>query len=274
MTVTTLPDPALARVETPNNKGARPIIVALRYSVSLAILYVLWWAAVHIGGAPPGLLPAPERVLHSLVTEWSLYYSDFAYATLSKAVIGGTIGIVGGLIVGLTLGYSQAARAVLEPYLTIFQSFPREALYPIFVVALGVGDRPQITNAALLSFFPVAVTTLNAISDTRKDYVDLVRSWGATRYQEFVYCRLPYIVPTLVGAFKLAVPFALIGAVLAEMLGGGTRSGLGNLIASAQAGQNATSTYCAILILAALGVGLVAAIQAIEYLALRRYRHG
>lgn len=271
MTVTVLTAEEVVRR---NNNRARPLVVVARYAISLVILYALWWAAVHIWGAPPGLLPPPELVVRSLVTEWGLYYSDFAYTTLSKAITGGTIGILGGLTVGLALGYSRAARAVLEPYLTIFQSFPREALYPIFVVALGVGDRPQITNAALLSFFPVAVTTLHAITDTRKDYVDLIRSWGGNRYQEFVYCRLPYIVPTLIGALKLAAPFALIGAVLAEMLGGGTRPGLGNLIASAQAGQNATSTYCAILILAALGVGLVAAIQAIEYLALRRYRHG
>lgn len=274
MTVTALPNPSVARVAPAETRTVRPAVIVMRYGASLALLYALWWVAVHIGRAPPGLLPAPERVLHSLVTEWSLYYSDYAFATLSKALAGGAIGIGGGLVVGLALGYSRIARTVLEPYLTIFQSFPREALYPIFVVALGVGDRPQITNAALLSFFPVAVTTLHAITDTRKDYIDLIRSWGASRYEEFVYCRLPYIVPTLIGALKLAAPFALIGAVLAEMLGGGTRSGLGNLIASAQAGQNATSTYCAILILAALGVGLVALIQAIEFLLLKRYRHG
>jgi NitT/TauT family transport system permease protein len=162
---------------------------------------------------------------------------------------------------------------VFEPYLTIFQSFPREALYPIFVIALGVGNLPQITNAALLAFFPMAVTTLHAVSDTRRDYIDLVRSWGATRLEEFAHVRLPYALPHLLGALRISIPFAIIGAVLAEMLGGSTNRGLGNLIVSAQAGQDATATYAAILILAAIGISVIASLQAIEYLALRRFLH-
>lgn len=254
--------------------GARSLRTAvLRYVLSILTLLLAWWVVTDLLGAPAGLIPPPQAVFASLIAEWSDYYSTFTANTATKAAIGGAIGISAGLVSGLALGYSRSARWLFEPYLTVFQSFPREALYPIFVIALGVGNLPQITNAALLSYFPMAVTTLHAVTDTRRDYIDLVRSWGASRITEFLHVRLPYALPSLLGALRIAVPFAIIGAVLAEMIGGSINRGLGNLVVSAQAGQDFTGTYAAILILAAMGMSVIATLQAFEYLALRRFRH-
>lgn len=251
----------------------RLLRAVFRYSLSLSSLVLLWIIATDVFFVPPGLLPSLSKVITSIWIDWSEFYFDFAISTFYKASIGGIIGITIGFIFALTLGYSNFCRWLFEPYLTIFQSFPREALYPILVIALGVGNSPQIMNAALLSFFPTAIATLHGISDTRRDYIDLAQSWGASRLQEFTSVRLPYAVPALMGALRLALPFALIGAVLAEMLGGSTQRGLGNLIVSAQAGQDSTATYAAILILAAFGMALVALLQAFEYFVLKRFRH-
>lgn len=248
------------------------LVVVLRYGLSVSVLLAVWAFISYGLNAPTGLLAPPGRVFTSLTSEWSDFYARFAAATFYKAGLGGLIGVSAGLAVALTLGYSTWARTVFAPYLTIFQSFPREALYPIFVIAMGVGNLPQITNAALLSFFPVAVTMLHSLTDTRREYIELIRSWGGSRWQEFIHVRLPNSVPSFLGSLRLAVPFAIIGAVLAEMLGGSTQRGLGNLIVSAQAGQDATSTYAAIIILAVAGVAAVALLELIEYFLLRRFR--
>lgn len=249
-------------------------IRTLQFILSVFLLFLLWWAVAASKVVSEGLLPSPFVVFDSLYREFSDFYARYVIATVWKTLQGAFWGIGLGLAVGLVLGYSRWLRIILEPMLTLFQSFPREALYPLLVVAIGVGSLPQIINAALLSFFPIAVTTLNGLLDTRKDYVALVQSWGAKKHEEFLFCRLPYMIPSLVSALRLALPFALIGAVLAEMLGGGTSPGLGNLINSASAGQNARTMYAAIVLLATIGMSMIAALNIFEGLLLKRFRHG
>jgi NitT/TauT family transport system permease protein len=74
-------------------------------------------------------------------------------ATASNLVVGGASGVACGLGTGLLLAYFNRLRWIAEPYLVIFQSFPREALFPVIVVWLGFGDLPKIVNAALLRSF-------------------------------------------------------------------------------------------------------------------------
>ena len=79
-----------------------------------------------------------------------------------------------------------------------------------------------MVNAALLSFFPVAVIVLSGLTDTRQDYVDLIRGWGATKLEIFIHCRIPAFIPTFVSAVKVAWPLSLIGTILGEFIGGTT----------------------------------------------------
>jgi NitT/TauT family transport system permease protein len=159
----------------------------------------------------------------------------------------------------------------LEPYLIIFQSFPRESLFPLLIVWIGFGTATKVVNAALLSFFPIAVITLNGLLDTREDYINLIRGWGATRFEEFLHCRLPAFVPTLVSALKVSLPLALIGAVLGEFMGG--NRGLGYIIITSGAAFRTDRIFAAVSVLSLIGVSMLAAVQVIQSTLLKRFKY-
>jgi NitT/TauT family transport system permease protein len=97
----------------------------------------------------------------------------------------------------------------------------------------------------------------------------LIRGWGATRAQEFLYCRLPAVVPTLVSAVKVGLPLALIGSVLGEFIGG--NHGLGYIIISSGSSFRTDRIFAALVYLASIGLLMLVAIQLVERLLLKRF---
>jgi len=96
-----------------------------------------------------------------------------------------------------------------------------------------------------------------------------LRSWYASKKEEFIYCRLPYAIPQIVSAIKVGLPLALIGAVLGEFLGGS--QGLGYLIISSGAQFRVDRIFASIAILAMIGLSFLAIIQLIQNLFLKKY---
>jgi len=239
-----------------------------RYLISIIILLITWKAVVVIFSLPTYILPPPDMVISTLFKESELFQKAFLY-TISNTMIGALLGIVLGIALAMFLAYSKSARWIIEPYLMIFQSFPRESLFPLFLVWLGFGDGPKIMNSFLLSFFPIAVLVLNALINVDESYLKLMRSWYASKREEFIYCRLPYAVPQIVSAIKVGLPLALIGAVLGEFLGGS--QGLGYLIISSGAQFRVDRIFASIAILAMIGLGFLAIIQLIQNIFLKKY---
>jgi len=173
----------------------------VRYPASVLVLALAWQGVVLFFGLPPYVLPGPVEVMRTLFRELP-WFLEHAGATLVNMLAGASIGILLGILVGFLAAYSRLLMAVIEPQLVILQSFPREALIPVIVVWLGFGHAPKIVNAALLSFFPMALITMNALLDTRWEYLELVRSWGTSRRKEFLYCRLPCAMQSIAAVSK------------------------------------------------------------------------
>jgi len=241
---------------------------AVQYAVSLALLFGLWQLLIWLFSIPPFILPAPHRVLLTLCTDQELIASAAAF-TFRNALLGAAAGCLLGLGISLGCALSPQLRWVVSPYLAIFQSFPRESLFPVFVLWFGFGAVTKILNATLLSMLPMAVISLNGLLDTRPEYLQLVRGWGASHWQELIYCRLPNAVPHITGALKVCIPLALIGSVLGEFIGGS--EGLGHLILSSGAAFRSDRVFAAILVLAVFGTSLVELIAMLQNRFLQRF---
>jgi ABC-type nitrate/sulfonate/bicarbonate transport system permease component len=243
-------------------------INVLRYIASLLMLLCVWQGLIFAFHIQPFLLPPPMHVFRTLGSEPGMFMNACAF-TFRNMLIGGSLGIGFGLVVAFLLAYFQFARWLAEPYLVIFQSFPRESLLPLMVVWLGFGPASKIANAALLSFFPVAVIVLGAVADTRRDYLELVNSYGANRFQQFLHCRLPNAFPAILAALKVGLPLSLIGAVLGEFMGGS--QGLGYLILTSGSAFRVDRVFGAVVILAALGTLLLSIVALFEKTICRRF---
>ena len=106
-------------------------------------------------------------------------------------------------------------------------------LAPLLVVWLGFTIGPKLVIVALVCFFPVVVTTLDALRRTDPDQLKLLRTLGASRWQVLRWVELPAALPAALSGAKIAVAVAVIGAVLAE--DAGAEEGLGHLITQANA---------------------------------------
>ena len=240
----------------------------LRYFLSSLILLIIWGIITTLFNLPNYILPNPKSVILKIVTENS-YFLKSTIATLKNAGLGALFGIGFGLLLGITISYSERVKKIIEPYLVIFQSFPKEVLFPLFVVWFGFGATTKVINSAILAFLPIATVTASAMSNVRNEYLELVRGWGATKFQEFIKLRIPYAIPQILGGLKVALPLSLIGAVLGEFLGGNI--GLGHIIISSGATFKTDRLFGAVLILGIIGIIIHAILEIVNQTYLKKY---
>ena len=89
-------------------------------------------------------------------------------------------------------------------------------LAPLIVVWFGFGIEPKIAVVTLVCFFPIAVSSADALMNADKDLLDLMKSMGASRLQVLRYVRIPQAVPSFFSGLQIAATYAVLGAVFAE----------------------------------------------------------
>ena len=110
-------------------------------------------------------------------------------------------------------------KAVL-PLLVVTQTIPTIAIAPLLVLWMGFGMAPKITLVVITTFFPVAVGLLEGFKSADPDTIALMRSMNATRWQIFRHVKLPASLPHFFSGLRISASYAVVGAVVAEWLGG------------------------------------------------------
>nr|WP_237548562.1 ABC transporter permease subunit [Streptomyces sp. SID4950] len=179
-------------------------------------------------------------------------------------VIGFAIGVVAGLLLGALFAHSPISRIAFYPYVIALQAFPKIAVAPLLVVALGYGMSPKIAVAASLAYFPVMTAAIAGFTEIDADEHNFMRSINASRWQEMRYLRLPNAMSYLFPSFDVALIVALLGAVAAELVG--SQNGLGYILVQAQAMGDTAAIFADLIVLALLGVVLQAIIVLVRRL--------
>jgi len=151
---------------------------------------------------------------------WIVDGSIFGHigATLYATAMGFIIGSVGGALLGVWLGVSPFANRLLSPYLNALNALPKVALAPLFVLWFGLGIESKIALAAVLVLFLVFLNTFAGVREVDQDLIDGARMMRATRAQVILKVVLPSATSWVFAGLKIAMPYALIGAVLGEMI--------------------------------------------------------
>ena len=187
--------------------------------------------------------------------------------TLTETILGFVFGAVSGIAVGLALGLNKRLAAVLDPFIIAFYSLPKIALAPLFILWFGVGLLSKVVLATFVVFFLVFYNTYAGTLAVEQELVDVLRLMGATRWQIVRKVILPSVLLWIFTGMKISVPYALIGAVVGEMMA--SNKGLGYLI-QASAGQYDTSgVFAALFVLMIIATGLHALLKQSEKLMLR-----
>ncbi|MGH3118278.1 MAG: ABC transporter permease [Gaiellales bacterium] len=214
-------------------------------------------------GIAPVVLQAPSAVFREIVDNVDLYVAN-TWTTTHEVIVGFAISAVLGVIVAIAIVYSRFLQDTVYPVVLILQIVPKVAVAPLLVVFLGFGTTPKIVIAVLIAFFPVVVNTAVGLRVVEKEMVDLVRVLNGSRLQEFTRVRVPNALPFIFSGLKLAMTFAVIGAIIGEFVG--ANAGLGYLIILANSQMQTDMAYAAITILSLLGLAMYGAIGLLEKL--------
>lgn len=201
---------------------AAPLLIALS-------ILGAWEAVSRLSGIATFILPAPSVVAVRFAEAWADgTMLRHVAPTVAEVTIGGLLGGGLGLLIGIGLGLSGAARRLASPYLVAAQSTPILALGPLLVLWFGPGATAKIVICALITLFPMAIATLVAVRDADRGLLELGRSLGASRTQILFLIRLPSARSGIFAGARVAATLAVVGAIVGEWLGGS--AGLGILV--------------------------------------------
>ncbi len=192
--------------------------------------------------------------------------------TLTETVMGFAFGAVSGVAVGLALGLNRRLAAVLDPFIVAFYSLPKIALAPLFILWFGVGLTSKVVLATFVVFFLVFYNTYAGTLAVEAELVDVLRLMGARRSQIVRKVILPSALIWIFTGMKSSVPYALIGAVVGEMMA--SNKGLGYLIEAAAGQYDTGGVFAALFVLMIIATGLHELLKQSERFLLRWREEG
>jgi ABC-type nitrate/sulfonate/bicarbonate transport system permease component len=237
---------------------------------AILLLLLLWQGISWIGGVELWLLPSPWQIIEAGVDSWlNLGLDAHTWQTLQEAVIGFLLATATGLILALLIDLSPLLQRTIYPLLVISQTIPIIAIAPILVLWLGYDIRPKVFVVALVCFFPIVVSTADGLRSGDPDWIALLRSMGANRWQIFAKVRFPAALPSFFSGLKVAVTYSVIGAVIGEWVGGNL--GLAFFMRRAHTALRFDREFAGIAITSLLSVLLFMIVAGLERLALPWY---
>lgn len=185
----------------------------------IVIILFIWQLLSTLKIIPKFLLPSPFDVATAFYKDFSLIAHHTEY-TLKEALIGLFIGTATGFILALLMDTFEIVKKALYPIIIISQTIPTVAIAPLLVLWLGYEMAPKITLIAMTTFFPIAVALTDGFMSVDIDSIRLLKAMGADKIQIYRHVKLPFAVPYFFSGLRISVTYAIIGAVVAEWLGG------------------------------------------------------
>ncbi len=229
--------------------------------LAMAVLLVLWELACIVFEVPEIILPRPTKIF---VVFWQRLdiLLMFCWETLWTTVIGFLMAIGGGMLIGVLIGASPLIYSGLYPLLIAFNAVPKVAIVPILMIWVGVGALPAVITAFVISFFPIVVNVATGLATIEPEMLDVLYSLGASRFEILRKVGIPRAMPYLFASLKVAITLAFIGSVISETVGG--NRGIGFLMLSAGARNDAPTTFAGLFAIAIMGVAMYAVCALVE----------
>ncbi len=172
--------------------------------------------------------------------------------TLQEIVVGLAIGVPLGIVLGIVLGRAPTTAKILRPLILTLNSIPVVALAPLLIMWFGLGLQPKIVLVALASFLLLFFNTFAGAQAVDRDMIAALEVMGASARERFQKAVLPGCTTWIMGGLRNALPYALIGATVGEMML--ARSGVGYLISNAAGQFDMAGIYAALVVLMVLGI--------------------
>jgi NitT/TauT family transport system permease protein len=222
-------------------------------AVALVGLVVLWELLTRTGWIPALFLPSPLGVLREggeMLRSGELL--THVLTILRRLVLGFAAGALGGVSVGLAVGFWSLAEAIGNPLIAATFPIPKIALLPLLILWLGIGETSKVAVITLGVFFPMAINTYTGVRHADPLLIRAAASFGSGRFSLIRKVLLPSSLPMIFAGLRLGAGTSLLLLVAAEMIA--ADAGIGFLVLHAQNLMETTKLMVGIALLSLLGV--------------------
>jgi NitT/TauT family transport system permease protein len=229
----------------------------------LVVVLGIWQLGVEIGIINPFFVSEPTKVIARLVqlVQTGQLYADMAF-TLQNVLIGFLISAVAGIATACVLYELPLLNKVVDPFILALYSTPRLALAPLFIIWFGIGAASKIALVVSLSYFIMLLNTYAGLTNVDSRLINQVKMMGGSDWFIFRRVSLPASVPWLLSGTRIGLGFALIGAVVGELII--SENGLGLRMSRASGLFDTTGVFAYLIIVAILGMVLDQLVRVLE----------
>jgi NitT/TauT family transport system permease protein len=211
----------------------------------------------------PLLFSSPSKI-------WNLFLEKFQDGsllsnlgvTLTETIFGFILGTLLGTLLAALLWWSPIFSKIIDPYLVILNAMPKVALGPILIVALGPGYPSIIAMGAIISVIITTLVVYTSFKEVDPNYLKVLQTFGATRFQCFKEAILPASFPTIISTLKVNVGLSWVGVIVGEFLV--SSRGLGYLIIYGFQVFNFTLVFLSLLVIAVVATIMYQLVELLE----------
>ena len=243
---------------------------ALRAAILIACVVVGWQILFWFAGSG-ALTSPPDTIVHLLELLGSASFYPHLLETARAFAVALGIAISCGMLIGFALGLYRFAAEVGEPVLVALYSIPKITLYPVVLLAFGIGMPAKVAFGALHGIMPIAIFALGAVRNLNPVYVKAARVMRLPPSRIAARVLLPAAIPEIFTGIRIGFSLTLIGTLLGEMFA--SQRGIGHLLIQAIGLHNVRMIMALTLLLVIIAVTASAALLAVDR-RLRRHMLG
>ncbi len=239
----------------------RAILYYVPSALALVALLAAWHFLVVGLEIKEFVLPGPAASIAALGQ------ARFAWGLNTAATL---LAVAGSFFASAALGIALAVAVVWDgriertvmPLLVLFNTLPKIALAPLFLLWLGYGIVPNILIGVTVAFFPMVINTAVGLRAVEPDLLSLTQAMRATRWQVLRKIRFPNALPYIFAGLKLNASMSVVGAIVGEFVA--SEKGLGAVIMAAGVTLDTPAIFAALILISALGLAIYALVVLVE----------
>lgn len=227
------------------------------------VFFTSWEMASRMSWIDPLLFSSPSSIVQLFIVKINdgTLLSNVGI-TLFETILGFLLGTLLGTLLASILWWSPFLSKVLDPYLVILNAMPKVALGPILIVALGPGFTSIIAMGAIISIIITTIVVYTAFREVDSNYLKVLATFGATRFQSFQEAILPSSLPTIISTLKVNVGLSWVGVIVGEFLV--SAKGLGYMIIYGFQVFNFTLVLLSLLLIAVFATIMYQLVELLE----------
>jgi len=232
-----------------------------------AVIFIVFFSSWELSSQKqwidPLIFSSPSKI-------WNLFLNKIqdgslithAGVTLTETIFGFILGTLLGTILAAILWWSPLVQKILDPYLVVLNAMPKVALGPILIVALSPGYPSIIAMGAIISVIITTIVVYTSFKEVDPNYLKVLQTFGATRFQCFKEAILPASFPTIISTLKVNVGLSWVGVIVGEFLV--SSRGLGYMIIYGFQVFNFTLVFLSLLVIAVIATIMYQLVELLE----------